>query len=50
MTGDARANPGRPAPGLMSTVSSHPFGITRKQDGTLWFTEQNGDKLGKVVV
>ncbi len=29
--------------------SSQPFGITKGPNGTLWFTEQNGNRVGYVT-
>jgi virginiamycin B lyase len=34
----------------VATTSSQPWGITRGQDGKLWFTEQGGNRIGDVTV
>src|SRR5262249_23331445 len=31
------------------TAGSDPFGITAGPDGNLWFTEQIGDKIGRIT-
>jgi hypothetical protein len=34
---------------VIPTASSQPLGITKGQDGRLWFTEQSGNRIGYVV-
>jgi virginiamycin B lyase len=31
------------------TATSRPFGITTGPDEALWFTEQSGNKIGKIT-
>jgi virginiamycin B lyase len=34
----------------MNTPETYPFGITRGSDGNLWFTEQLGNKIGRIKI
>jgi hypothetical protein len=31
------------------TANSHPYGITAGPDGNLWFTESNGNQIGRII-
>jgi virginiamycin B lyase len=31
------------------TAASQPYDITSGPDGNIWFTEQSGNKIGKIV-
>src|SRR5262249_35782483 len=33
----------------LATPASVPIGITEKQDGTLWFTEASGNRIGQIA-